>query len=118
MARLLRDVGYEVLTTDVHMQTQAPNLEGAEFVVVRRELDDFDAVPSIGDLEPDATDVVIRWLRPPLLNRRSMTAAVDAANRHAVRILEAITPILRHREMGRLAAGLHALQSKIWGKSS
>jgi hypothetical protein len=119
MVRLLREVGYEVLTTDGHKRTQAPDLDAAEFVVVRRELDDFDDVASVGELRPDETDVVISWLRPSgVVGRGRMAAALDAANRQATRILEAITPALRHRDMRRMAAGLRVLQSKIWGKTS
>jgi hypothetical protein len=120
MARLLREVGYEVLTTDVQTPAQAPTLDGADFVVIRREPDDFDDVGSIGDLERDATDLTITWLRPnEKMSLRRMTEEIAAANQQATRILAAITPAISHgRVMRRLAPGLALFQSKIWGKSS
>jgi hypothetical protein len=120
VARLLREVGYEVLTTDVQTPTQAPTLDAVDFVVIRREPDDFDDVTSIGDHERDATDLTITWLRPDeTMSRRRTTEEIAAANQQATRILAAITPALSHgRVMRRLAPGLALLQSKIWGKRS
>jgi hypothetical protein len=115
--RLLHEGGYEVLTTDAH--ARAPDLDDAEFVVVRRERDDFDDVSSVWDLEPDATEVVISWLRPTgVVSLRRMTVAIEAAHRQAARILGTITPALGHRDLSRVTAGLRLLQSKIWSGTS
>jgi hypothetical protein len=119
IARLLREVGYDVSTTDVHTPAHAADFDAAEFVVVRRERDDFDDTSSIGDLEPSATDLVIAWLRPSgVVSRYCMAMQIKAANRQAGRILEAITPALGSGGTRSLIPGLHLLHSKIWGKSS
>lgn len=115
MARLLREVGYEVSTADVHTPGEATDLDAAEFVVVRRERDDFDDTSSIPDLEPGATNVAISWLRPSgVENRNRMTMRIKAANHQAARILEAIAPALGSGDARRAILGLHLLHSKIW----
>jgi hypothetical protein len=112
MANRLTEAGYDVHEFDD--STKAPSFQGGDLVVIRRAADDrTEQHRGAGTLESG-------WLCPPrLLKADGRLLDVAAARMQAARIFSAIAPPALAVELDlakRLAAGIEALQSKIWGQ--
>ena len=120
MADSIRAIGYEVVQID-QLGTHLPPDVQADFAVVRCFAGEMGGLAE-GESSNDASPrLAIGWLRPGWSHPASLAATAEAQrDEHVVRIFSAIAPLfidIDPERAERLARGMHALRSSIWGAS-
>ena len=120
MTDRLRAAGYEVVQID-HLGAQLPPDLRADYAVMRCLAREMGGLAGAEWSDGTSPKLTIGWLRRGWSHAASLAAAEAQREEHAVRIFAAIAPLFidSDREGAeRLARGVHALRSTIWGASA
>lgn len=120
MADSLRAAGYEVVQID-HLGEQLPPDLRADYAVMRGLDREMGGLAGAEWSDGASPKLAIGWLRRGWSHAARLAAAVEAhRDEHVVRIFSAIAPLfldIDRETAERLARGVHALRSTIWGAS-
>jgi len=120
MADSLRAAGYEVVQID-HLGEQLPPDLRADYAVMRGLDREMGGLAGAEWSDGASPKLAIGWLRRGWSHAASRAAAEVQRDEHAVRIFAAIAPLfidIDREGAERLARGVHALRSTIWGASA